>query len=58
MEDFDDMETDERVNTIPESGAINQLSKELEWFPDPLNHCIGFIIEEPGAYVTNVRPQS
>lgn len=39
-EDFDDMETDERLNVIApvstQNSSSNQLMKELMWFPDPL----------------------
>lgn len=43
MEDFDDQDTDERLN-LPVHQII--YSKELEWFPDPLTHCLGFIITD------------
>lgn len=38
MEYFDDMETDERVV------VKNEL--DLEWFPDPKEHCIGFKVAD------------
>lgn len=50
-EDFDDMETDERINVVgpasTQNSSSNQLSRELMWFPDPLQECLGFIIHNP-----------
>lgn len=44
-EDFDDMETDERVNVpTTQNSSGGQLYKELLWFPDPLVCCIGFTV--------------
>ena len=36
LENFDDI--DERVAIITETKRTEQ----LDWFPDPLSHCIGF----------------
>ena len=42
-EDFDDMLTDEHLGVSDKrSGGL--IETFLEWFPDPLIHCIGFTI--------------
>jgi hypothetical protein len=53
-EDFDDMDTDERLNfpANPSQSKFEnkELDKELQNFPDPLHYCIGFYIDTPEAH--------